>query len=190
MGLEYGASYLAQNEAALAMLESGMSPAAVAFSREMAQEDMDEEDADEAAGRLAAERAKRDSTFALAAAKKVAVPGMSRKQREKLDAMHPLGWTVADWTRPDVPLDPNSRELSESDSANQYGGGHFVINGEHVILTRSGKWIGYFAWGGLQYRVNGARRPWNAIVNDPALAGCYGSHRTPKRTSILRSMGL
>lgn len=187
MGLEYGASYLAQNEAALAQLAAGMSPAALAFSIEMANADMDEEDADEQAGRLAAERHKRDAIFAECAAKRVKVPGLSRAQRETLDAMHPTGWTIACWTSPDVLRDPNDRDVTEHDSPNLFGGGHYVINGAHIIMTRRGKWLGYYAWGGLQYRTNGARRPWNAIVTEAATGGCYGSHRTPAKSKIVRS---
>lgn len=190
MGLEYGASYLAQNEAALAMLADGMSPAALAFAQEMAADDMAEEEADEAAARLAEERARRDEIFAVCAAKKVRVPGMSRAQRRTLDAMHPTGWTVAPWTSPGRPVDPNSRDVCEHDNPNTFGGGHYVVNGAHVIITRSGRWIGYYAWGGLQYRTNGARRPWGAIVSEASAGGCYGSHRTPKKALILRSHGL
>ena len=139
---------------------------------------------------IAAARAVRDACFADCAAKKVAVPGMSRKQRETLDAMHPDGWTVADWTRPDKPLDPNDRALSEFDNPNTFGAGHFVVNGEHVLLSRRGVWVGYYAWGGLQYRTNGARRPWSAVVSDASAAGCHGPHRTPPRGKTLRSHGL
>lgn len=42
--LEYGQSYLDQNEAVLAQLAEGMSPEAYAFAKEMA-EIMDEEEA-------------------------------------------------------------------------------------------------------------------------------------------------
>jgi hypothetical protein len=174
---QYRASHLGQNEAALAMLAKGMSPTALAFAREMAAEEE---------ARVAAERAKRDEIFATCAAKKVRVPGLSRAQRETLDAMHPTGWTVAPWTSPDRPVDPNDRDVSEHDSPNTFGGGHYVVNGAHVVITRSGKWIGYYAWGGLQYRTNGARRPWNAIVTEASAGGCYGSHRTPPRAKIVR----
>ena len=146
--------------------------------------------ADEAAGRIAAERNKRDAIFAECAAKKVKVPGMSKAQRRTLDAMHPTGWTVACWTSPGEPRNPNDNQLSESDNPNLFGGCHYVVNGEHVLITRRGKWLGHYAWGGLQYRTNGARRPWNAIVSDAAAAGYYGPHRTPPRAKILRSLSL
>lgn len=42
--LEYGSSYLEQNEAVLAQLAEGMSPEAYAFARELAA-DMEEEEA-------------------------------------------------------------------------------------------------------------------------------------------------
>lgn len=190
MGLEYGETYLAQNEAVLSRLAADMGPAAFAFACEQADEDMRDEIADAQAGRLAAERAKRDEIFAVCAAKRVRVPGLSKAQRETLDAMHPRGWTVACWTSPGEPRDPNDRQLSESDNPNLFGGCHYVVNGEHIVITRSGKWLGFYAWGGLQYRTNGARRPWNAIVSDAAAAGYYGPHRTPPRAKILRSLSL
>lgn len=55
MGLEYGRSYLDQNEAALEILEAGMSPAAVAFAREQAAEMIAEDDEDCRQARQAAE---------------------------------------------------------------------------------------------------------------------------------------
>lgn len=190
MGLEYGSTHLAQNEAVLAQLATGISPAAFAFAKKMAADTMAEEIADEAAGRIAAERAKRDDIFAVCAAKRVKVPGLSRAQRKTLDTMHPAGWTVACWTSPDVPLDANDRNLGEHDNPNLFGGGHYVVNGAHIVMTRRGRWIGYYAWGGLQYRTNGARRPWNAIVTEASAGGCYGSHRTPPKAKIVRGWNI
>ena len=43
--LEYGQSYLEQNDVAIAYLESGMSPAAIAFAKEMAA-DLDDDDSE------------------------------------------------------------------------------------------------------------------------------------------------
>lgn len=117
--------------------------------------------------------------------------GMSRLQRATLDTLHPQGWTVADWIQPDVLLTPDNPALDNHDNPNLFGGGHFVVNGEHVILSRRGKWIGYYAWGGRQIPVRGARRPWSALVANPKAGGCYGDHRTPRKDAgIVRNRGL
>ena len=104
--------------------------------------------------------------------------------------MHPDGWSVASWLEPDKPLDPDDRQLDEHDNPNLFGAGHFVVNGAHALLSRRGRWVGFYAWGGRQYRTNGARRPWGAVVSKPEVGGCYGDHRTPRREDVVQSHGL
>jgi hypothetical protein len=112
-------------------------------------------------------------------------------QKATLDAMHPEGWTVASWLYPDKILDPDDRQLDESDNPNLFGGGHFVVNGAHVILSRRGRFIGYYAWGGRTYPRAGERKPWSAIISNPAETGNYGNNRTPRKTAgVLKSYRL
>lgn len=117
--------------------------------------------------------------------------GMTRLQRQTLDARHPEGWTVASWLTPGEVLDPDDRLLDEHDNPNLFGAGHFVVNGAHILLSRRGKWIGYYAWGGRQIPVRGERRPWGAIVSNPSASGPYGEHRTPRKDAgVIMSHGL
>jgi len=132
----------------------------------------------------------RDAQHEIDAVAKRRQSGMSRLQRRTLDAMHPRGWTVASWTQPDVQLDPDHRHLDEHDNPNLFGGGHFVVNGEHVILSRRGKWIGFYAWGGRQIPTNGARRPWGALVATGKVSGPYGDHRVPRKDDVVRTHSL
>jgi len=106
--------------------------------------------------------------------------GLSRLQIAALDRMHPDGWQASAWTTPSRILASDDLLLGSMDNAMTFGGVHMVINGAHVVISRRGVFRGYYAWGGLQYRVNGARRPWSKLVNKPEASGCYGPHRIPK----------
>lgn len=106
--------------------------------------------------------------------------GLSRLQIARLDRMHPGGWNVAAWTSPKVERPTNDRCLGSMDDAMTFAGVHLVVNGAHVVISRRGVFRGYIAWGGLQYRTNGARRPWSKLVNKPEASGPYGPHRIPK----------
>lgn len=127
----------------------------------------------------------RDAAHVVDAAAKRRQSGMSRLQRQTLDRMHPQGWTVACWQRPDAILHPDDPQLDEHDNPNLFGGGHFVVNGEHVLLSRRGRWIGHYAWGGRQIPVAGGRRAWGAVVSRADAAGHHGDHRVPRRDDVL-----
>lgn len=106
--------------------------------------------------------------------------GLSRLQIAALDRMHPDGWKVAAWTSPGIERRSDDGCLGGMDDPMTFGGVHMVINGAHVVISRRGAFRGYIAWSGLQYRTNGARRPWSKLVNKPEASGPYGPHRVPR----------
>lgn len=112
--------------------------------------------------------------------------GLTLKQRETLDRLYPEGWTVANWMDPKELLDPGDCRLEAFDNPNLFGACHYIVNGNSILLTRRGRFVGYYAWGGKQIPLRGERRAWNAIVTCANSSGHYGATMVPARTSITR----
>jgi hypothetical protein len=112
--------------------------------------------------------------------------GLNSLQIKTLDKLYPEGWTIAHWMYPDTILDRDHPHLSQHDNPNLFGGAHYVVNGEHIILSRRGKYMGYYAWGGRQIPLKGQYKAWGAIVKSPDFAGHYDDDKIAPNNQIIR----
>lgn len=112
--------------------------------------------------------------------------GLNSLQIKTLDRLYPDGWQIAHWMHPEKILEKDDKALSQHDNPNLFGGAHYVVNGEHIILSRRGKYIGYYAWGGRQNPAKGEYRPWSALVKTPVFARHYGERAMVPYNQIIR----